>query len=309
MKTLPLQRFRLAADFVHTHARLVDQRLFEYYFANGSSEDVMEVLAPYQNEDGGVGHAIEPDIRMKASSPIATSVALQYATAVRAPRKHAFVQKAMNYLLNVYKEYGFWPLKLPSMNDKPHAEWWHFKEQSSIFEVNPGAEILGYFHCYPQILEQDLFPIWHEQVFTIVEDIKELEMHDVLCYIRLAQMMPSPGKDQLLELLKPKVKQCVTTDPSKWGGYCAKPLWFAPSPSSPFAYMLEKSVSKNLDYEINNQQEDGSWLPFWKWSQYEDEWESKAKKEWQGKLTVETLKHLANYQRIEGLNVSNKEIM
>ncbi|RNA66747.1 hypothetical protein [Alteribacter keqinensis] len=306
MKTLSLQRFRLAADFVHTHARLVDQRLFEYYFTNGSSEDVMEALVPYQNEDGGVGHGIEPDIRMKASSPIATSVALQYAKAVNAKGSHPFIQKAMNYLSSVYAESGFWPLKLKAMNNEPHAEWWHFTEPATTFEINPGAEILGYFHSYPQILEQDLFPIWHEQVFTYLEDAEKLDMHESLAYMRLSQMMPSPGKNQLIDMIKPHIRKVVTTDPSKWGAYCAKPLWFAPNPESPFFPMFEESVIKNLDYEIATQDKNGAWSPSWEWKQYGDVWESQARKDWQGELTVKTLRYLASYNRIEGLNSSSE---
>ncbi|TMW71128.1 hypothetical protein [Alteribacter natronophilus] len=301
MKKLPLQRYRRAADFISTHARLVDQRLFEYYFYNGPAEAVLEALTPYQNEDGGVAHGIEPDIQTKVSNPISTSVALQYARAAGASWRHPFIQKAMGYLTSVYSEYGFWPLKIREMNEAPHAEWWHFEKKAETFEANPGAEIIGYFHCYPQVLESDLFPIWHEQVFTYLEGSGPLEMHEALCFLRLADLMPEPGKSHILDALRPHIRATVTTDPSKWGGYCAKPLLFAPAPDSPFACMLERHVLKNLDYEVASQQEDGSWMPYWKWGQYEDVWETEAKKEWAGWLTVTTLKALADYDRIEGL--------
>ncbi|PYZ96587.1 hypothetical protein CR205_12820 [Alteribacter lacisalsi] len=301
MRTLSLQKYRRAADFVSNHARLVDQRLFEYYFYNGSSEAVLEALIPYQNEDGGIGRGIEPDLRTQASTPIATSVALQYARKVGASWKHPFIQKAMAYLHDVYRQYGFWPLKIPEINDVPHAEWWHFTSQADTFEVNPGAEIIGYFHAYPQVLEADLFSIWHEQIFTWLEGDGPLEMHDALCFLRLAELMPQPGKSQILDALRPHIRSTVTRDPMKWSSYCAKPLWFAPTPDSPFASLLEHSIRQNLDYEVCSQQPDGSWNPFWAWGQYEDVWETKAKKEWAGILTVKTLKTLADYKRIEGL--------
>ncbi|WP_096438973.1 hypothetical protein [Alteribacter populi] len=45
MKTLSLYHFRLAVEFINRHARLVDQRLFEFYFDNGSPEAVLEALS------------------------------------------------------------------------------------------------------------------------------------------------------------------------------------------------------------------------------------------------------------------------
>ncbi|WP_096438971.1 hypothetical protein [Alteribacter populi] len=239
---------------------------------------------------------------MKKSSPIATSVALQYARAVRAPWNHPFIQNAMSYLNDVYSTYGFWPLKLETMNEEPHADWWHFDTQATTFEANPGAEIVGYFHCYPQVITDNPFPHLHDQAFSFLDSKnKPLEMHEALCYLRLAEMMPEPGKNQILETLKPQIREVVTLDPQLWDGYCAKPLWFAPHPESPCAHILEDVVLKNLDHEIEHQNEDGSWSPFWAWSQYENIWKSKVEKEWQGELTVKTLKALADYGRIEGL--------
>ncbi|MGY5853921.1 MAG: hypothetical protein RTU92_10170 [Candidatus Thorarchaeota archaeon] len=77
---LSKEAFQRAQDFVHNHARTLDSTLMDYHLGHGSKEAVEDELAKYQNTDGGFGNAIEPDFRLRASSPMATSVG--WATAV-----------------------------------------------------------------------------------------------------------------------------------------------------------------------------------------------------------------------------------
>src|SRR4051794_35677193 len=58
------QRFLLA------HARLLERRLFATCLLGAPAAGVIEALRGYQNEDGGFGHALEPDTRVAASLPI-----------------------------------------------------------------------------------------------------------------------------------------------------------------------------------------------------------------------------------------------
>ena len=53
------------------------QGRWKYLFEGGSREDVLTSLAAYQNEDGGFGHALEPDCWNPDSSPIQTWVAAE----------------------------------------------------------------------------------------------------------------------------------------------------------------------------------------------------------------------------------------
>lgn len=300
MKRLTAGQFEQAAHFVKTNGRPIDRKLFEYYFENGSSDSVLHTLATYQNKDGGLGHALEPDIRSPHSSAIVTSVGMQYVREVNASWKHPIVKSMMKYFTNMYDRYGYWPLKLAHMNDYPRADWWTYTDDSGHFEANPGAEIVGYYHVYPQCMSNDFLPSFHDHVFRYIEQLEEpLEFHDLLCYLRLVDGMPDPGKTIVIEKLREQAKDIVTLDSSKWGGYCAKPFWVAPTPNSPLANVLRDAVNENLDYEIDNQQPDGSWLPFWEWGQYKEVWKNEALPEWKSWLTVQTLKSLAAYERID----------
>ncbi len=66
-----------AAVFMQTMARPLEQTLFDYHFSNGSVATVLGQLAKFQNEDGGFGHGLEPDMQAADSSVLATTVALQ----------------------------------------------------------------------------------------------------------------------------------------------------------------------------------------------------------------------------------------
>ena len=77
MKRLTQAAFQRAKTFVKEQGRDLDRRLLSYYFEGGSDVSVLAALAVYQNDDGGFGHGLEPDLRTPASSVIATTVAFQ----------------------------------------------------------------------------------------------------------------------------------------------------------------------------------------------------------------------------------------
>ena len=78
--------FRRACAFVREVARPLDRVLLSYHFEDGSADDALDQLMTYQNDDGGFGRGLEPDFRLEASSPIATSVAAEYLLALMFPK-------------------------------------------------------------------------------------------------------------------------------------------------------------------------------------------------------------------------------
>lgn len=53
--------FHKAKRFIYRNARPLDFARWQYHFENGSKEAFLDALSYYQNNDGGFGHAIEPD--------------------------------------------------------------------------------------------------------------------------------------------------------------------------------------------------------------------------------------------------------
>ena len=76
--------------------------------------------------------------------------------------------------------------------------------------------------------------------------------------------------------------------------------WLAPAPNAPLAGVLKEDIQRNLDFEIENQNEDGSWSPTWLWAEADPESWTVAETEWKGILTLATLGSLRDFGRIEG---------
>jgi len=69
--------FEKASQFIWENGRLPERKLFEYYIRGGSKKGGLDAIEAYQNEDGGFGHALEPDLRTPESQPLYVEFALR----------------------------------------------------------------------------------------------------------------------------------------------------------------------------------------------------------------------------------------
>ncbi len=76
------------------------------------------------------------------------------------------------------------------------------------------------------------------------------------------------------------------------------PATFIQTPHSPYYAELAAATQTNLDYLIDRFQPEGCWSPTWAWGGYEAAWEQ-ARRHWQGVLTLQTLRILQAFNRIE----------
>ena len=93
MKLLKGEAFERARTFVAEQGRELDRRLLSHYFDDGPAAAVMEELANYQNEDGGFGNGLEPDIQMPGSSVLTTTMALRILREVEATSEDEIVRR------------------------------------------------------------------------------------------------------------------------------------------------------------------------------------------------------------------------
>src|ERR1700751_4435539 len=69
--------FSVATAFVAANARVLDRRRFERLFEDGPAAPVRDAVAAYRNDDGRLGHALEPDCRAPGSQPAPAAMALR----------------------------------------------------------------------------------------------------------------------------------------------------------------------------------------------------------------------------------------
>ena len=303
MKKLTHSAFQRAKNFIMDQGRVLDQRRFEFHFEGGSADAVLAALTPYQNDDGGFGHSLEPDIQTPFSSAIVTTVGFQILREIRAPASHTVVRNGIQYFIATYEEsQQVWPIVPPEVNDAPHAPWWHYEKSTETFGrflVNPRAEIVGYLHEFSEGVPTKLLKTLTTAVLEHLDSLPdEMEMHDSLCFVRLAETETLSSRDKVWAKLARAAAPGVARNAEQLTGYVLKPLWLVPSPESPLAAGLKDEVEMNLDFEIEQQGEDGSWSPNFSWGdQYPEAWRV-AKREWQSRFTVDTLKTLKDFGRI-----------
>ena len=306
VKLLSKQAFEASRGFIEAKARDLEVARFHYRFDGGSAESVLTALEKYQNDDGGFGNALEPDLRAKESSPLATSVAFQILRSIQTPSDRQVVTRAIAYLLNTLdKALGCWRIIPPSAEESPHAPWWNqegIAERFNHFSLNPTAEILGYLYDFQDLVPAPIITLVLNHVTNYLSSIDNIEMHDLLCCLRLlrTETLPENVRDQVRQKLTELIQETIVCDPEQWAGYCLRPLQVVESPSSPFMKGLEDALAINLDYEISSQNEAGSWTPTWTWGDsFPDVWRQ-TYQEWAGVITLDKLCMLQRFNRIKG---------
>jgi hypothetical protein len=99
MKKLSREAFDRARNHIKARARPLDRALFEYRFEEASADLVTDELARFQNDDGGFGHALEPDLRTPTSSALATELGLRTLEELGCGSDHPMVADAVRFLL------------------------------------------------------------------------------------------------------------------------------------------------------------------------------------------------------------------
>lgn len=290
---MQLQR---AVHFIQEQARPLEKELYKHLFEGADAEGVYQELARYQNEDGGFGRALEPDVRCEESSVLATTVALQHLTLLGADSNSPLVRGAMHYLLDSYNRIqpDGWDIVPAAVDEAAHAPWWNYNGEHNGWG-NPAIEIVGYMHAYAALVPQELLDeLTRQAVEYINMKSSRKDFHELLCCLRFAQLVPPFILESVKDALDEMVTNCVAVNEEQWNGYCLTPVQAAESPNSIFADQLSESVQAYLPFMLKLQQEDGAWHPAWSWGQYEEVWPL-AKQDWKGVITLEALRRLRAY--------------
>ncbi|MHA2223116.1 MAG: hypothetical protein ACXAAO_13820 [Candidatus Thorarchaeota archaeon] len=207
------EAFDRAREFIHKNARPLDSSLFDYIFEQGSRDAVVEELSKFQNSDGGYGNAIEPDFRLQASSPMATSVGLQYCKDIDATEDEEIASEAIKYLLSIYdQEHEYWFNTPIDVNDAPHAPWWHVEEikpPSEASWANPNAELAGYIHRYKSLVPSEFVTSLNKRLVTNIESSEHIDgLYKIMCWERAYKDFPEPLQSMVAE----KIRRTYTKD-------------------------------------------------------------------------------------------------
>jgi hypothetical protein len=278
-----------AREFMLTHARLLERRLFDVEFAGADPASVGQVVRAYQNADGGLGHALEPDLRCPESQPLFVEVGL--AALWEAGCRDADLARAVcPFLQSAANEAGLVPPILETALASPHAG--HWSASALAPDLNPTAGICGLLHY------QGVAHPWLDRATETCCDLllpdPPLEAHTLLGATRLADYLPDKAlAERLRETIAsalPRASFFIAEAPVE--GYGMTPLHFAPRPDSSWrALFADAQIEGHLQDLLGRQQPDGGWPIAWQAPG------PAAELEWRGRWTLEAIHTLAAYGR------------
>ena len=288
-----------ARKFVYQNARPLDYARWQYLFENGSRENVLNLLAMYQNEDGGFGHALEAGCWNPSSSPVQTWAATQVIQEVGLEEKaHPIVLGILRYLENTKDFDGrTWRNSIPSNEEYPHAPWWDYVVTRQA-NYNPTASLIGFILLCADPksnLYHTAQGLLHEAYDWFKAHCPLDSMHTTSCFVELFEdlsecNMPEIDLSEFEHLLQAQIKHVLTDNPDTWATeYVCKPSLLIHSRSSRFYEETKELCSIECRFLSETQQADGTWVVTWDWGCYPEQWHV-CKNWWKSNLIINNLK-------------------
>jgi len=286
--------FAAGHRFLLSQARLLELRLFATCFLGEPAARVVDALRGYQNDDGGFGHALEPDKRCPFSLPIDVEIAFQ-ALATAGAVDHDMVTRACDFLARTAEEAGAGgavPPAFPVIESFPRAV--HWAEWTYQPGLNPTAGLVGLLYqlgvdhpwrsvgagyCWQQLESGAVPGDAHvlREVLVFLEHVPDRDRAD-RCAAALAPNLASIPMFHL--------------DPDA-PGYGLSPLDMAPQATSRWcALFTDAQIAAHLDRLQKDQQADGGWPITW------EPPSQAAVFEWRGIVTLGALRTLTSYGRL-----------
>ena len=279
------------ANFIWENARLLDRAIYEYHFLSGSPDRIRAILRTYQNDDGGFGHALEPDLRSPDSHPLFVEFALHtlYDCHIR---DQDISYQVCNFLAQHSDLAGGIPLVFPASQLYPRAD--HMKNPST---QQPSLDrlvgLVGLANW--QRVSHPWLPAAVSACLEWLATQKFADAHTILTAFCLVESVANERSVDMLfdklsrELLKADFF-CLDVPVTTYG---LTPLTFAPTPGSYCRRIFSDSqIEAHLEDLLLHQQPDGGWPILW---QPPGEM---ACLEWRANKTVGALRTLRAYGKI-----------
>nr|SBO93152.1 hypothetical protein BN4615_P2666 [Nonomuraea gerenzanensis] len=275
--------------YLHHHARLIDRLRFEALFRGGSRARVLDVLSCYQNEDGGFGNALEPDLRGPGSQPEPVEVAfwiLDELDAFDSP----MVPAACKYLSSITTGDGGVPFVLPSVRDTVRAPWWQ-SDDNPPGDLIPTASIVALLHKHA--VTHPWLDAATDFCWSKLYAQGEFEPYAARAAVTFLNWVPDRRRaESEFARLRDAILATVTFDLNA-AGHVHHPLDFAPRPLR-LPLFGQDVLDAGLDALLATQSADGGWSGNWPM------WTPVVEHEWGGYLTLARLNTLRAYGRLPG---------
>lgn len=313
MKKLSKEQFNKTVEFLKIEAQDIDKAMFEYFFESKPIDEVINILASYQNEDGGFGK-LDYDFEYPYSCLKHTESACRHIFALEnISAEHPMIQKLIPYIIDNYNSIsGEWDnLTVYAVNDYPHAPWWGYGETEKFipksradlidhYDPNTNSALAGILVKYHSLVPKEMLDLVMGVVIEKINSGYEFGQYGMMSDVYFVNALNDENlKNNLLKILMGGGKLITLLD-ENWGTENAYKLchWID-SPNHPYYTMYKDDVQNNFNFLIKSQEDDGSWSPNWSWGEPKV-WDRVIKRI-KGKLTFEFIWALRKFDCIDVL--------
>ena len=279
--------FDAAEGFLAAHARVLDRRVFQRLFGGGAAGPVRDAAAAYRNDNGGFGHALEPDCRAAASQPAAVEMALRVMDRCDAWDER-LAGGAVDWLASTAPAEGGAAFVAPSVAEGPHAPWW-VPEAGYPASLIQTGQISGLL--YARAFAHRWLDGATELMWSRIGQLTEPGGYQMLGVLSFLEQVPDRERaeaefDRVGPLLLSGNLVALEPAPAghQPGGPLHTPLDFAPRPDSMARRLFSPAIIEaHLDHLAGAPRDDGGWMFSW------PSWSPAAEADWRGFLTVDAL--------------------
>ncbi|MET7369675.1 hypothetical protein ABZS61_28190 [Streptomyces sp. NPDC005566] len=263
-----------AEQFIWLTARVLEQRRFAHHFLDGGADAVETALAAYLNEDGGYGHALEPDLRGPVSQPLHTAHALSVLDSI-GRCSGLRMERICRYLTDVSTKEGALPALHPSQRGYPAAPFIPVVD-------DPPAELLA---TGPVVGLLHRNQVWHAWLFratdfcwSAVDALEQSHPYEIEAAVAFLDGVPDRARaeaaaDRLGRLVREQ--RLVVLDPQRCAHHPVAPGYAPGEHHFPYDYVRtpgslarrwfsDAELDRSLDHLETGQQEDGGWPVTWR---------------------------------------------
>ncbi|GGW69504.1 hypothetical protein [Streptomyces xantholiticus] len=292
----PASALARAERFIWLTARVLEQRRFAHDFLGGSPDAVETALAAYLNEDGGYGHALEPDLRGPVSQPLHTGHALRVLDSIGRCGGMR-VERMCRYLTDVSTKEGALPAVHPSQRGYPAAPFLRVVDDppSELLATGP---VVGLLHRNQ---------VWHAWLFratdfcwSAVDGIEKSHPYEIEAAVAFLDGVPDrPRAEAAADRLGRIVREqrLVALEPGRLDDQPVAPGYapgehhfahdYARTPDSlARRWFTDEEMARSLEHLAGEQQQDGGWPITWR------EWAPGTALEARPIVTIEALRTL-----------------
>jgi hypothetical protein len=255
-----------AAEFMATHARLLDRRRFALRNGDTDPSAVLAALDGYRNSDGGYGWGLEPDLRSPESQPGAAHHAFEVFEEI-APATSPHAVALCDWLDSISLPDGGLPFALPVGMSAGTARWWKAGDPSvsslQITAVTVAAAQRVAAHD-PDVAAHPWLERATRYCLSAIEAMDEAPFAYALAFsIRLLDAVHD-SRPEAADLLRELGKHVPADGHIRVRGGAENeqvyPLDLAPHPDRPARELFTADViAADLDRLAGEQRDDGGW--------------------------------------------------